>query len=298
MRRLLTVLLLACSAVTCSVVAAGTPALAHNVLVGSDPKDGATLTAAPARVTLVFDQAVRQGYAHVSVTGADGSSWADGAAEVAAERVSVKVGALPAGGPYVVGYRILSSDGHPVTGKITFTVSATATNAAPAAGDPAQPGSGAPSPGAVSASPGAAPASPSTPEASPAAAGASPGAAGASPGSAEASPGAAGASPGSAEAGSGSGAARPGAAEAAEAAANGGAGMAVVWIVGALVVLAAGTVVALRRAQPAAAPTAAQTTAPATAPATVPPAAPHPEDAAGSSGDDRGAGGSGEGVRA
>jgi hypothetical protein len=40
-------------------------------------------------------------------------------------------------------------------------------------------------------------------------------------------------------------------AEAAEAAANGGAGMAVVWIVGALLVLAAGTAVALRRSRSA-----------------------------------------------
>ena len=51
MRRLLTVLLLALTAVG----VAGSPAQAHNVLIGSDPKDGATLTASPARVTLVFD---------------------------------------------------------------------------------------------------------------------------------------------------------------------------------------------------------------------------------------------------
>jgi hypothetical protein len=155
------------------------PAQAHNVLIGSDPKDGATLAASPGRVTLVFDQAVRQGYAQVGVTGTDGSAWADGAAVVAAERVSVKVKPLPAGGSYVVGYRILSSDGHPVTGKITFSLAADA--------------------GGVTAA-------------------------------------------GQAEQGAG--------AEAAEAAANGGAGMAVVWIVGALLVLAAGTAVALRRSGP------------------------------------------------
>jgi methionine-rich copper-binding protein CopC len=117
-RRLLTVLLLACA----TVGLAHSPAQAHNVLIGSDPKDGATLTASPERVTLVFDQVVRQGYAQVGVTGADGSAWADGAAEVAAERVSIKVKPLPAGGTYVVGYRILSADGHPVTGKITFSL--------------------------------------------------------------------------------------------------------------------------------------------------------------------------------
>ncbi|MEV0229593.1 copper resistance CopC family protein [Nonomuraea sp. NPDC050786] len=184
MRRLLTVLLLAFA----TAWVAAPAAQAHNVLVGSDPKDGATLSAAPSTVTLVFDQAVRQGYAQVGVTGADGSSWADGAAVVAAERVSVRVRPLPAGGSYVVGYRILSSDGHPVTGKITFTLS----------------------------------------------------------------PGAAGA-PAAAATGQ---AAQGTSAEAAEAAANGGAGMAVVWVVGALLVLAAGTAVALRRSGPSAAPAA------------------------------------------
>jgi copper resistance protein C len=172
-RRLLTVLLLACAA-----MGIAHPAQAHNVLIGSDPKDGATLSASPAQVTLVFDQAVRQGYAQLGVTGTDGSTWADGAAVVAAERVSVKVKPLPAGGSYVVGYRILSADGHPVTGKITFSLSASANGVAaslPDQGDSAQ---------------------------------------------------------------------------AAEAAANGGAGMAVVWIVAALLLLAAGTTVALRRAAP------------------------------------------------
>ncbi|GAA4941715.1 methionine-rich copper-binding protein CopC [Nonomuraea thailandensis] len=175
MRRLLTVLLLAFAAVGVTY----SPAQAHNVLIGSDPEDGATLTASPSQVTLVFDQAVRQGYAQVGVTGADGSAWADGSAVVAAERVSVKVKPLPAGGSYVVGYRILSADGHPVTGKISFRLAADA----------------------------------------------------------------AGVAAGVAAGGS--------SAEAAEAAANGGAGMAVVWIVGALLVLAAGTAVALRRAAPA-----------------------------------------------
>ncbi|MGP3963645.1 copper resistance CopC family protein [Nonomuraea sp. 3N208] len=209
MRRLLTVLLLACVAVGVVPPAAQ----AHNVLIGSDPRDGATLTASPERVTLVFDQAVRQGYAQVGVTGADGSAWADGAAVVAAERVSVKVKPLPAGGSYVVGYRILSADGHPVTGKIIFKLAANASGAA--AGRPAQ------GPGADAADQPA-------------------------QGSSADAPGA-----GAGETTRGS------SATAAEAAANGGAGMAVVWIVGALLVLAAGTAVALRRSAAAGGPGAA-----------------------------------------
>ncbi|MET7328003.1 copper resistance CopC family protein [Nonomuraea sp. NPDC005650] len=223
MRRLLTVLLLAFTAAGIAVPAAQ----AHNVLVSSDPKDGATLTAAPARVTLVFDQAVRQGYAQVGVTGPDGSSWADGSAEVAAERVSVGVKPLPAGGAYTVGYRILSADGHPVTGKITFTLSSGAT------------GAGVPADGATGP------------------------------------------------------AARDASAEAAEAAANGGAGMAVVWIVGALLLLAAGTAVALRRPRPA-----AETPAPGAAGEAPAEAAPAPSAAGEAPAEGDRSGASGEGARA
>ncbi|MGW0479810.1 copper resistance CopC family protein [Nonomuraea sp. NPDC003214] len=178
MRRLLTVLLLA----ACAAAGLASPAWAHNVLVGSDPADGATLAAPPSRITLTFDQPARQGYAQIGVTGGDGSAWADGAAVVSAEKVSVAVRPMPAGS-YVVGYRILSSDGHPVTGKLTFTVAGT--------------GAAAPSGDAATA--------PAAPDAG---------------------------------------------AAAAEAAANGGAGMAVVWIVAALFILAAGTALALRRATP------------------------------------------------
>ncbi|MEO3800429.1 copper resistance CopC family protein [Nonomuraea sp. B1E8] len=205
MRRLLTVLLLAFAAAGIAL----SPAEAHNVLIGSDPKDGAALTASPARVTLVFDQPVRQGYAQVGVTGADGSAWADGAAEIAAERVSVKVKPLAAGGSYVVGYRILSADGHPVTGKISFSLTANATADQGTNADPTE----APAEGATRAP-----------------------AQGNTEAPAQADPDAAG---------------TPADPDAAEAAANGGAGMAVVWIVGALLLLALGTAVALRRAKPA-----------------------------------------------
>ncbi|MEU6797113.1 copper resistance CopC family protein [Nonomuraea wenchangensis] len=212
MRRLLTVLLLACVA---AVIVPPYAAQAHNVLVGSDPRDGATLTAAPGRVTLVFDQAVRQGYAQIGVTGADGSSWADGDAVVAAERVSVKLKPLPGGGPYVVGYRILSADGHPVTGKLTFTL-APAGAASPAPAESTSEAAAAPD-AAASSNAAVTPGAAATPDA-------------AATSEAVAASDAAGAS-----------------GAAAEAAANGGAGMAVVWIVGALVLLAAGTAVALRR---------------------------------------------------
>ncbi|GGS51209.1 hypothetical protein GCM10010156_07200 [Planobispora rosea] len=182
MLRLLTVVLLAGVALLGTVA----PARAHNVLIGSDPEDGARLATAPEKITLTFDQAVRQGFAQITVTGPDGTRWEEGKTAVNGEKASVAVRPLGPAGEYVVGYRILSSDGHPVADTLKFTLTA------PGPGTASQPATDPP--------PTAAP--PSTPDLS---------------------------------------------AQAAEAAQNGGAGMAVVWIVGALVVLGGATVVALRR---------------------------------------------------
>ncbi|GIH76530.1 copper resistance protein C [Planobispora longispora] len=182
MRRLLTVMLLTGAALLGAVA----PAQAHNVLIGSDPEDGAEIATAPEKITLTFDQPVRQGFAKITVTGPDGTRWEDGATAVAGEKATVRVRPLGPAGEYVVGYRILSSDGHPVADTLKFTLTA--------------PGPGTASRPATDAPPTAAP--PSTPDLS---------------------------------------------AQAAEAAQNGGAGMAVVWIAGSLVVLGGATVVALRR---------------------------------------------------
>ncbi|GIH99537.1 copper resistance CopC family protein [Planobispora takensis] len=185
----MTVLLLACTA----LLGVAGPARAHNVLIDSDPDDGARLAAAPQRITLTFDQTVRQGFAQISVTGPDGRRWEEGATAVDGAKASVTLKPLGPAGEYVVGYRILSSDGHPVADKLTFTLTAPGTQAAsrptPAASQAAPPPSAAAEPA-------------TTPDLS---------------------------------------------AQAAEAAQNGGAGMAVLWIAGALVILGGATVVAMRR---------------------------------------------------
>ncbi|GLW07795.1 hypothetical protein Misp01_29250 [Microtetraspora sp. NBRC 13810] len=183
MRRLLTVLVLAFAAVAGVV----TPAQAHNVLIGSDPKDKATLSAAPERVTLEFDQPVRQGFTQVTVTGPGGARFDEGGPSVDRTKVSVALGAPGPAGEYVIGYRILSSDGHPVSGSLTFTTTTGGT------------GTGQPAAAAPAASP---------------------------------------------VGGSGQ---NDLSAQATEASQNAGAGMAVLWIVLALVLLGAATAVALRR---------------------------------------------------
>jgi copper resistance protein C len=100
------------------------PALAHNVLVSSDPPDGAQLATGPREVRLTFDQPVRsgQGYNTVNVVGPDGSYWTDGQVRVEGNSVIAPLRELGPAGVYTVGYRVLSNDGHPLPGKITFTL--------------------------------------------------------------------------------------------------------------------------------------------------------------------------------
>jgi copper resistance protein C len=137
-RRALSVLLLA----MIGLLGLATPALAHNVLVGSDPADGAKLATGPAKVTLTFDQPVQFGFNTVTVTSPNGAHWEAGPADVTGNAVSAPVRPLGPAGEYTIGYRILSADGHPVTGAVRFTLT-TAGNGTPASvapDDGTQPG--------------------------------------------------------------------------------------------------------------------------------------------------------------
>lgn len=145
-------------------------AFAHNVLSGSDPADGASLDSAPSRVRLTFNQPVQPSFSTVIVVGPDGGQYGDGAPRVTGDTVELSVRPLGPAGRYTIGYRVISDDGHPVTGSIGFTLAtagpgAPSTPGAPAPGAPGRPGApGAAAPGAPGA-PGA-PANPRVPGAS------------------------------------------------------------------------------------------------------------------------------------
>ncbi|WP_061291792.1 copper resistance CopC family protein [Herbidospora cretacea] len=119
------------------------PASAHNVLKGSDPAEGASVPHLD-RVTLTFDQPVRADFAKLALTGPDGARY-DAGLTVRDEVVTATVKPLTTGGAYVIGWQIVSNDGHPVSGTIRFTY--TGAGAAPAGAAATL----APAPGAVSA---------------------------------------------------------------------------------------------------------------------------------------------------
>jgi methionine-rich copper-binding protein CopC len=121
-------------AVAAGVVFGAMPAAAHASLTDSNPTDGTTLAEPPAEITLEFSEPVQGNFVQVAVLDSDDSHHEDGEPIVAGSTVTQAVDGL-AGGEYRISFRVGSSDGHPVTGVLTFTVAAPADEEA----EPTQP---------------------------------------------------------------------------------------------------------------------------------------------------------------
>jgi copper resistance protein C len=98
------------------------PAFAHTRLLSSDPADGASLDAGPQRVSLTFNESVSADFTQLTVVGPDGGRYETGAVSADGGTVSIGVQPLGPAGRYEVGYRVVSADGHPVTGSLAFTL--------------------------------------------------------------------------------------------------------------------------------------------------------------------------------
>jgi len=112
---------------------APSPALAHDVLTGSSPEDGETLETVPEEVVLTFNNAPMEGGSGsaVVVTGPDGeTTYEDGELTFDGVDVSVALSPLDQAGEYTIGFRVVSSDGHPIQESLAFTVTEEAVAAA------------------------------------------------------------------------------------------------------------------------------------------------------------------------
>lgn len=120
------------------------PALAHTRLESSDPADGASLATAPERVSLTFNETMQPGFTTLTVVGPDQAHYETGDVTANGDTVSIAVRPLGPTGGYQIGYRVVSEDGHPVSGSVGFTL----TTAGPgsAAASPATTGAAAPAP--------------------------------------------------------------------------------------------------------------------------------------------------------
>ena len=133
------------------------PAGAHAELESSDPQDGASLSSAPAAISFVFGEEILPEGNAVTLTDVAADARLEvGPVEVEGDTVSVAWPNASPAGEFRAAYRVVSADGHPIDGTITFTVeqavgtvdaTPAAVSASPLAVSPA-------SASAVSASPG------------------------------------------------------------------------------------------------------------------------------------------------
>lgn len=97
------------------------PALAHDQLIGSNPKNGAKLDKQPEWLELEFSGDIQEVGTEIQVNH-NGKDVSAGEITVEGRKVS---SALPddlAPGDYEVVWRVVSSDGHPISGTVKFTI--------------------------------------------------------------------------------------------------------------------------------------------------------------------------------
>ena len=105
-----------------AVLASVVPASAHDQLLSSTPAEGERLASAPDEISLSFSADVLDVGAEVVVADAEGVDWVGADPLLSAGVVTVPLRAeLPAAG-YEVRWRVVSSDGHPISGVVPFTV--------------------------------------------------------------------------------------------------------------------------------------------------------------------------------
>lgn len=115
--RLLAAVLFACLALAFGSV----PAQAHDQLIGSNPKQGAKLDKQPEWIELEYSGEIQDIGTEIRVE-RDGEDYSAG--EITVEGRTVK-SALPDDlkpGDYTIAWRVVSQDGHPISGKVEFTI--------------------------------------------------------------------------------------------------------------------------------------------------------------------------------
>lgn len=101
-------------------LATASPANAHAVLESANPTDGERLTELPERVELTFSEPVGLSSGYLRVVDQDGDRVDAGDARSDGATISVGLrGGLPEGS-FLISYRLLSADSHPIGGALAF----------------------------------------------------------------------------------------------------------------------------------------------------------------------------------
>lgn len=118
---------------TFAFLASPQPAAAHDALVSSDPAADSTIEVVPAAMTLTFSAAPMDEVdaTAVQVLDATGASVTAGAPSLDGAVLTQPLLTTAAAGEYRVIWRVLSGDGHPISGEFAFTAMATSMIEAP-----------------------------------------------------------------------------------------------------------------------------------------------------------------------
>ncbi|MFC5930590.1 copper resistance CopC family protein [Cryobacterium melibiosiphilum] len=120
-------------------MALAAPASAHDQVTSTVPAEGEHLDTAPTEVSMTFTSDILEIGAIMLVVDTHGEDWADGQPHLDGDSA---VQALTDGvpdGAYQVRWRVVSADGHPISGTVDFTVGIATTPTDAAGTEPTSP---------------------------------------------------------------------------------------------------------------------------------------------------------------
>ncbi|TKK77207.1 copper resistance protein CopC [Herbidospora galbida] len=115
------------AAMVATLVAGSATALAHDQLKASDPAKNATVESLD-EITLTFSAGVR--FPAMVLHDAAGTAVELTRPETEGKLLTARPLSAPPPGKYVIGWRVVSSDGHPIEGEIPFTLAGAAAETA------------------------------------------------------------------------------------------------------------------------------------------------------------------------
>jgi putative copper export protein/methionine-rich copper-binding protein CopC len=106
-------------------------AQAHAALIRTSPAQGSIVTTAPSEIVITFSEVVQPVPTRITVIAPDGKRIDSGNPRVQGDDMHIPVRTNVPGGTYLVSYRVISADSHPVGGGFTYSVGAPSPGGAP-----------------------------------------------------------------------------------------------------------------------------------------------------------------------
>jgi putative copper export protein/methionine-rich copper-binding protein CopC len=106
-------------------------AQAHAAVIRTSPAQGSIVTTAPSEIVITFSEVVQPVPPRITVIAPDGKRIDSGSPRVQGDDLHVPVRTDVPGGTYLVSYRVISADSHPVGGGFTYSVGAPSPGGAP-----------------------------------------------------------------------------------------------------------------------------------------------------------------------